>query len=404
MLTLLLRVVWIHSAFEMDSLAKSAFCGIIFACGLITCPAFGQQSPVTDGGTTESATSGKDSTGKEPRDYGSQGTDDSPRATRVTAGWLTLGNLSNPAAATIEKTRRMLENMAGVEIIPANRLLRKLRRIDRNSNLTRLCSEELEKAKGLQLGMKLDEAAKLIEGVIERQRSGFVEYYDPSAAAAPYLQLGVVLVQSGHIEAAESAMRKALKLVPTLGLSEAWYSPKVRKVFERVRKLAAETRPELPEAAEAARLCKALELQALVVAVETSVGGQRVLQSALFLPPATGWDQIVTVPLTKVPAASRQLYRALKGRLEERFPTLIHSEDSARTTLPGRQKLDDLKMLQAPRPTPKAKMLPSKPPPPPEPWYSKYWWIWPVAAAVTATAIALPLTVFKREVIRIDVR
>ncbi|MBW1808341.1 MAG: hypothetical protein JRJ87_09120, partial [Deltaproteobacteria bacterium] len=37
------------------------------------------------------------------------------------------------------------------------------------------------------------------------------------------------------------------------------------------------------------------------------------------------------------------------------------------------------------------------------PWYIRHWWIWPVAAAVIGTAVALPLTVFRRDVVDVNV-
>jgi hypothetical protein len=37
------------------------------------------------------------------------------------------------------------------------------------------------------------------------------------------------------------------------------------------------------------------------------------------------------------------------------------------------------------------------------PWYWKHWWIWPVAAGVIAAAVALPLTVFRKDVVDVQV-
>jgi hypothetical protein len=196
------------------------------------------------------------------------------------------------------------------------------------------------------------------------------------------LQQGVALYEANQRDEARKAFMRAAALAPTLELSEGFYSPSVRGAFEKAKTELGKLEPGIPPPREVLRICRAGGLRGMVVVSMEHLGARPVLRLAVF------------------DARAGKFTATQTAVIEEDDPTRAGVDVAAR-----------LRVAVA-----DAAGVPYLPPPSldggmvapddrdEDPWYIKHWWIWPVAAAVVATAVTLPLTVFREDVVDVKVR
>ncbi len=298
-------------------------------------------------------------------------------------------NLSDLSAArpAVDSVRSGLADLP-LRLVATAELKSLLKEYDRKQGLLEQAGKLLSQGRELHLGMKLDKAAEYYNQAAETLARGFARYYEPGIEAEPILQLGVALFQTGKKDEARRAFQRAVALVPGLQMSEGYYSPSVRQAFEKARADLGPLRPGIPSPNEAKRISAAADLRALLVVSIERLGDRPMLRVSLFDPRSAGYTRVETAVLAAdKPAAvgielAQRLGDTLCATVGVKFITLPLPADGGLGMPDGGIPAADVDS---------------------RPWYVKNWWIWPLAAAVIGTAIALPLTVFRRDVVDINV-
>ena len=264
-----------------------------------------------------------------------------------------------------------------------------LKRLDMKNGVLRESSALLEQAKKFHVGLKLAKAAELYRKAAEVLERGFVRLYDTRIWAEPYIQLGVALCQARRHQEAEQAFRKVLEALPDLELSQGYYSPSVRRFFSKVKAgySAASAAPSLA-LAKLEQVAVSGSLDGLLVFTSEKMGEQTVLKAAYFDPRSRAFTAVETM----VVGTGRPV--DLVHRLQDAIVKGLGIGKLARDegTSPGGQGEGGGGEINPGGGGD-------------EPWYVEHWWIWPVsvlAAGAAAAAIALPLTVYREDVV--DVR
>jgi len=319
-----------------------------------------------------------------------------------------------------------------LKMVGRDELNQVLKAQDRKQGILAEAGKLLKDGRELHMGLKLWEAAELYRQAVEKLEEGFVRYYDPDRLAEPVLQLGVALLQANQKDKARKAFMRAAALAPGLQLSEGYYSPSVRKAFEKAKEELGELQPGIPPPRELARICAAADLSGMIVASLERLGDRPLLRVALFDAEQNRFVALETAVLEEKSATKSG--EEVAARLKAKLAAIIGLPAEAEPSPPP-----DAGVLEEPQeeepapaapqevpqteepPAPDAGIAEEPPfeepaqtspdagipldfetPPPVTPWYIKHWWIWAASAAVIATAVALPLTVFREDVV--DVR
>jgi tetratricopeptide (TPR) repeat protein len=335
-------------------------------------------------------------------------------------GWFEVSvpsvSVARPALDTAQKEFSKLP----LKLVGRDELNQVLKAQDRKQGILAEAGKLLKDGRELHMGLKLWEAAELYRQAIEKLEEGFVRYYDPDRLAEPVLQLGVALLQANQKDKARKAFMRAAALAPGLQLSEGYYSPSVRKAFEKAKEELGELQPGIPPPKELARMCQAAEFSSMIVSSLERLGDRPLLRVALFDAKRNRFVAVETAVLEEKTAAKSG--EELAARLKDNLAAIIGLPVEAEPPPPAPDAgVADEPQEEEPAPaeeppateeppyeeptqtSPDAGIpLEIEPPPPVTPWYIKHWWIWAASAAVIATAIALPLTVFREDVV--DVR
>jgi tetratricopeptide (TPR) repeat protein len=305
-------------------------------------------------------------------------------------GWLEVALSADRTTLQAVKAARKTVEKLPIELLPEDRLYKMLKEVDGRREVLSQAGKLIKQGKVKHLGLHLKEAVEAYQSAIDILEAGFVRYYDPGFLAEPVLQLGVALFQDGQIGFAQKAFQRALVLVPNLQLAEGYFGPRVRKLFDQVRKQQSFFQEEIPTPKEIGRIGAALSLHGILVVSIEPLGKKPVLRLALF---ETATDHYCAVETAMLDAGLAKLVgEELALRLKQAIVSVagvsvVPQDDVEETNQPDGGIVlvqDDYDL------------------PPVDPWYKKHWWIWPVAAAVVGAAVALPLTVFRRDVV--DVR
>lgn len=309
--------------------------------------------------------------------------------TKPAIGWSLIPPIEITEAKTaIEVFDESLSSLP-VAMVGPDKLKSLLREIDRRSGVLEDAGKLLQSARDAHLELKLDLAIDLYRKGTAKLAEGFVEFYNPALLAEPNLQLGVALQQAGNNDEARRTFQRALVLVPNLTLDEGYYSPTVRKVFERVRAEHTVNRVVFPAPERLSRLCAAAGLDGLLVIAMERLGDKPMLSVRLFGVSKRSFTAMETMVLDEQDPAKT-------GRdLGERVRLAVAQVAGVSPVALSNGKPADFGPLAAHEPGNAA---------PKSPWYVRHWWIWPVAAGVIAAAIALPLTVFRKDVMDVRVR
>jgi tetratricopeptide (TPR) repeat protein len=303
-------------------------------------------------------------------------------------------------------------------------LNRTLKAQDRKQGILDEAGRLFKDGRELHMGLKLWEAAELYRQAIEKLEQGFVRYYDPGRLAEPVLQLGVAFLQLNQKDKARKSFMRAAALAPALQLSEGYYSPSVRKAFLQAKEELGVLRPGIPPPKELARMCVAAELSGMIVVSLESLGDRPLLRTALFDAERSRFVAVETAVLEESTAAESgaEVAARLKDDLAAVIGFTLEAEppppapdagveqpqaEEAPPKAPDAGIAEEPRAVTAepPREAPDAGIpFDHETPPPPTPWYVKHWWIWAVSAAVIGTAVALPLTVFREDVVDVRIR
>jgi tetratricopeptide (TPR) repeat protein len=292
-----------------------------------------------------------------------------------------------------------------------------LKEQDRKAGILDEAGRLLKDGRELHMGLKLWEAAELYRQAIEKLEQGFVRYYDPGRLAEPVLQLGVALLQLNEKDKARKAFMRAAALAPALQLSEGYYSPSVRKAFSRAKEELGTLQPGIPPPQELARMCQTAGLSGMIVVSLEHLGDRPLLRIALFDAKSSRFVAVETAVLEEATAAKagEEMAARLKDDVASTIGVAVEAEPAppspdagaveepqAEEPAPAEETLAAAE--EPPREVPDAGIpFDHETPPPPPPWYIKHWWIWAVTAAVIGTAVALPLTVFREDVVNVRI-
>ena len=302
-----------------------------------------------------------------------------------------------------------------LKLVGREELNQVLKARDRTQGILSEAGKLLKDGRDLHMGLKLWEAAELYRQSVEKLEQGFVRYYDPGRLAEPILQLGVALLQLNQKDKARKSFMRAAALAPGLQLSEGYYSPSVRKAFKKAKEELGELQPGIPPPKELSRMCQAAGFSGMIVASLERLGDRPLLRIALFDAKQNRFVAVETAVLEEKTAAKSG--EEVATRLKDNLAAVIGAPVEAEPPPPA----PDAGVAEEPQPEEEPAPVEEPPyeeptqaspdagipldfetPPPPTPWYIKHWWIWAVSAAVIATAITLPLTVFREDVV--DVR
>jgi len=318
-------------------------------------------------------------------DPGAAGADAAPISESPPLGWLTLGlPAGSPGAVAAAEARRALDRPP-VKLVVEAELLDFLRQRDLEAGLPQQAEKLVKAGQQAQQGLKLQKAARLFEQAASKLAEGFSRFYDPALLAGPLLRLGVAHTQMKDKERARAAFHRAARLVPDLELPQGYYSPSVRKAFESTRAELGPIGLELPGAPDLARLCEAARLRGIFVAVEETPGGRPVLRLALF-------------------DAEKKDYAAVEAAVVDAMSAAETGEELAGRMMGATARVTGLALVDTGTGSDPGRGGPVTPP---GPWYREHWWIWPVGAVVlggAVTAIVLPLTVYREDVVDVRVR
>jgi tetratricopeptide (TPR) repeat protein len=305
-------------------------------------------------------------------------------------GWRLISPIESPEAKkAIEAFDESLSNLP-VAMVRSDQLKSSLRELDRRAGVLEEAGKLLQSARDAHLGLKLDVAIDLYRKSTARLAEGFVELYNPGLLAEPTLQLGVALQQAGKSDEARKTFQQALVLVPYLTLDEGYYSPTVRKSFERVRAEHTVNAPAFPAPERLGRICAAAGLDGLLVISMERLSNRPMLSVRLFSAGKSAFTAMETMVLDEQDPAKA-------GReLGERLRLAVAQVAGVSPIASLVEKPTDTNGLTVVPTTTNAQ--------PVSPWYRRHWWIWPVAAGVIVTAIVLPLTVFRKDVMDVRIR
>jgi hypothetical protein len=305
-------------------------------------------------------------------------------------GWSLISPIESTEAKKAREAFDESLSSLPVAMVGSEQLKSLLRELDRRNGVLEEAGKLLQSARDAHLGLKLDLAIDLYRKGTAKLAEGFVELYNPGLLAEPNLQLGVALQQAGKNDEARKTFKHALVLVPHLTLDEGYYSPTVRKVFERVRAEHTVNAPVFPAPERLSRICAAAGLDGLLVISMERLSDRPMLSVRLFSAGKSSFTAMETMVLDEQDPAKTG--RELGERL--RFAVAQVAGVSAVASLA--ENPTDTNGLPAVSATSNAQ--------PVSPWYLRHWWIWPLAAGVIATAIALPLTVFRKDVMDVRIR
>jgi len=271
-----------------------------------------------------------------------------------------------------------------IRLVAPQELLDYLQELDRRHGIQQEAGKLLRSGRELSLGLKLGQAADAFRSAAEKLEEGFARYHAPDRLAEPLLMLGVALFQSGQKDEARKAFMRAVALAPGMELAEGYYGPSVRDAFDRARRELGRLEPAVPPPAELGRISEAAGLKGMVVVTLGRMGDRPVLRLALFDAARETFTaaETVIIPEGDTRAAGAELAERLRSELAA----------IAGVRLVPRPPAPDGGMAAADQEATER-----------DPWYVRHWWIWPTAAVVVGAAIALPLTVFREDVIDIRV-
>ncbi|MBW1873039.1 MAG: hypothetical protein JRJ19_13300, partial [Deltaproteobacteria bacterium] len=196
-------------------------------------------------------------------------------------GWYVIGVPSiSVARPAVEGARAEIEKLK-VRLVTTAEIKSFLRELDKRNGLSEKAGHLISKGREHHLGMKLTQAIDHYRKAAEILNGGFVQYYDPGMLAEPVLQLGVALFQGNKEDEARQAFMRAAALVPSLQMSEGYYSPSVRQAFARARTELGALEPAIPRPGEIGRICEAAELKGMVVLSVERLGDRPMLRMAL---------------------------------------------------------------------------------------------------------------------------
>lgn len=345
-------------------------------------------------------------------------------STAPAVGWFAVTVPGIPAAQrALEKAREEFSTLP-LQWVGRDELNRTLKTRDQKQGVLDEAGRLLKDGRELHMGLNLWEAAELYRQAIEKLEQGFVRYYDPGRLAEPVLQLGVALLQLNEKDKARKVFMRAAALAPALQLSEGYYSPSVRKAFLQAREELGPLQPGIPPPRELSRMCAAAELSGMIVVSLESLGDRPLLRIALFDAKNRRFVAVETAVLEESTAggAGAEVATRLKDDLAAVIGFSIQAEppppapdagveepraEEPPPEAPDAGTAEEPRALteDPPREAPDAGIpLDHETPPPLTPWYVKHWWIWAVTAAVIGTAVALPLTVFREDVVDVRIR
>ncbi len=306
----------------------------------------------------------------------------------------------------------------------------RLREKDQEAGLMDEVGRLLRRGRELQLGLKMEEALVEYRHALHRLEIGYIRYYEPARLAEVLLAMGVAQHQLGQAVEARKAFMRALALAPGLELAKGYYGPSVRQVFAEARIALGPLRPGVPQPVEIDRLCRATKLDAMIVAWVERMGQRSFFRLSLF---DAKQGQFVAVESGfLVEAQAEQVGREQARRLQESLVELLGlcvesidagslvAESDAGEGVDGTGDAGDGTdggVFSSSRPDGGVLSGPDAGPvwldglttgpkagDDDDAWYTRHWWIWPAAALVVGTAIALPLTVFREDVVDVQVR
>jgi len=332
-------------------------------------------------------------------------------------GW--YSTIEAGTAQEVEKQLRLLLVERGLAFTSRPELFEILRQADATAGVLERAAVALEQGRKFHLGMELDKAAGAYQQSFQELAQGFAQHYQPGLLAEPLLQLGVAHFEAGRKEEAAAFFRQAWLLSPGLQLAGGYFSPRVRDFFAKTTADLKAPSPSLIEPKTAARICKAARLEALLVIQQEEAGGELLVRVAIFDCPQEKYLQLESAVAGSEGAASLLAERlfpacARLGGLpvatakEDAGTTISESEAGFAESADAGQLDDATSKTEAEKAVAGhadgGLEIPPEGTLPPTPWYVKHWWIWPVAAAVVGSAVALPLTVFRRDVVDVHVR
>lgn len=271
-----------------------------------------------------------------------------------------------------------------LRLVDQQELFDYLQELDRRGGIEEEAGKLLRRGRELSLGLKLDRAADAFRGAAEKLEEGFARYHEPDRLAEPLLMLGVALFQAGKKDEARKAFMRAAALAPGMELAEGYYGPSVRAAFARAREELGRLEPAVPPPGELERISRAAELKGMVVISLERMGDRPVLRLALFDAARETFTAAETLIIPQGDA------RAAGAEVAERLRPALAAVAGVR--LVPRPPAPDGGMAAADQQATER-----------DPWYVRHWWIWPTAAVVVGAAIALPLTVFREDVVDIRV-
>jgi predicted outer membrane protein len=303
-------------------------------------------------------------------------------------GWYVVDLPATSVAAPAVQAARDEIGKLAIRLVTTPEIKSFLKDLDQRKGIPERAGKALAQGRELHLGMKLSRA---IEKYREAERillEGFSQYYDPAILAQPVLRLGVALFQSNQTNEARKAFMRAASLVPSLQMSEGYYSPSVREAFEKARTELGEPQAGIPSPTEMDRITTAAGLRGVLVISVERLGDRPMLRMALFDNRLKSYRKIETAVLTEPTAArvgeevARRLREPVAAVAGVSFVPTPPTPDGGVGMPDGGVPGEEIET---------------------DPWYVRHWWIWPVAAAVVGTAIALPLTVFRHDVVDVNV-
>jgi hypothetical protein len=208
----------------------------------------------------------------------------------------------------------------------------------------------------------------------------FLAVYDAETAVRYRLGLAVAYIESGEEGRGEEELRAAIEMAPLLDLDPARYSPKVREIYERVRKLVP-PRPATLPATMLARIGSAVAAAGALVVGAERLGASESLRISVFDARAGRYVAIESCLLGPDPEERRialhdlvERLRPALRRIEPRIPapppatvpTTGPAPETGSTSGPVGPET-------GPRPLPK-------------PWWRRPW-IWIAAGVLVAGAV-----------------
>jgi tetratricopeptide (TPR) repeat protein len=341
-----------------------------------------------------------------------------PKGSRA-LGWLEVFPAVPSAALPAVRVTREELAARGLELLDQAEVFARLREDDRGRGLEVEAGRLLAEGRQLHLGLKLDEAAERYRQAVEVLERGFARFHAPGQLAEPLLQLGVAEFQAGRKESAERAFMRVIALAPELTLAEGYYSPSVRAAFQAARERLGPLEPGIPMPEELDRMCRATGLAGILAADGERVGDRPVARLALFDGRRRRFVALESAVIQEGQwqAVGRQLAQRLWPRAAALAGLPLEPPDAGPVS-DGEDALEDRPAqdggLGAESALDAGEDLRIAPldaglggledEPPPEPWYTRHWWIWPVAAVVVGAAIALPLTLLREDVVDVRIR